>query len=181
MEFYCLVLAIRHVWVLLRKCSVTEHFHHSKVCAFVTWIKQHSVVMFIRQRYLLLIFYVKQNCNVDTKVTQQNWFRFFIRFNFSCFKSFDFRKCRGKSWWRRNRTRCWGRRRSTEFGVKRKILPLLTFYIQNNINWRVTLIIKDNETFQHFRRKEQMSGCADFEYCLKYYSFFRNNTNSYFT
>jgi len=36
--------------------------------------------MFIRQRYLLLIFYVKQNRNVDTKVTQQNWFRFFIRF-----------------------------------------------------------------------------------------------------
>jgi len=36
MEFYCLVLAIRHVWVLLRKCSVTEHFHYSKGCAFVT-------------------------------------------------------------------------------------------------------------------------------------------------
>ena len=30
MEFYCLVLAIRHVWVLLRKCSVTEHFHYPK-------------------------------------------------------------------------------------------------------------------------------------------------------
>jgi len=131
--------------LLLSPCNtpclgfVEEMFSHrtlplSKVCAFVTWIKQHSVVMFIRQRYLLLIFYVKQNRNVDTKVTQQNWFRFFIRFNSSCFKSFDFRKCRGKSWWRRNRTRCWGRRRSIEFGVKRKILPLLTFYIQNNIN-----------------------------------------------